>query len=161
MLWGFLNTLQIISYFAFLNLYMPDFLSEFIESLAIANFNIELGFVDDAIDDFQNYWIGNYDYDLYTEDDTYEDNGIESLSILRNASRIMFILSQGLFFCMILYALKAKFVTIESPSLRENYHDSEDSKARILTELKITSSQKSKDRVNSTPKWLQIKIVEM
>ena len=96
MLWGFLNTLQIITYFPFLSLYFPQDVTAFVESLAIATFKIEIGFIDETINNIKEAMIGNSDYNLYNEDDQMEQNGIDSLSIIRNASGIVLIFSQGL-----------------------------------------------------------------
>ena len=120
MLWGFLNTLQIISYFPFLSVYFPKQVSSFIESLAIANFKIEIGFVEETIDNIKDSLIGNNDYDLYPDNETYEQNGIDSLSILRNASGMMTIFFQGLCTCLLVFALKAKFVTVPNLDNQEN-----------------------------------------
>lgn len=97
MLWGFLNTLQIISYFQFTSLYFPLTLSAFLESLSIASFNINIGIVDEMVDNMKEYAIGNEDYDLYPDgDDQIQENGIDSLSIIRNASGIAMIMTQGI-----------------------------------------------------------------
>lgn len=96
LLWGFLNTLQIISYFPYLTLYMPMFLEEFIGSLTISNLQISFKLLDDAIESLQENWIGNNEYEINSEDQKYKEDGISSMSVIRNATRILKTLFQGL-----------------------------------------------------------------
>jgi hypothetical protein len=118
-----MNTLQLISYFQFLSLYYTVLLSKFLQSLEVANFKINISFIDNAIDDIKDSLIGKNYYDLRNDDEKIQENGIDSSSILRNASGILVILFQGCCCCFIMYAIKAKFVSLPKHTIikvREN-----------------------------------------
>lgn len=95
LLWGFMNTLQLISYFQFLSLYYTVLLAKFLQSLDVASLNIEIAFIDDIIDDIKDSLLNINDYNLGSNDEKIQENGIDSSSILRNASGILLILFQG------------------------------------------------------------------
>jgi hypothetical protein len=107
-----MNTLQLISYFQFLSLYYTVLLYKFLQSLEVANFKISISFIDNAIDDIKDSLIEKNYYDLRNDDEKIQENGIDSSSILRNASGILMILFQGCCCCFIMYAIKAKFVSL-------------------------------------------------
>lgn len=154
MLWGFLNTLQIISYFPYLTLYMPMFLEEFIGSLTISNLQISFKLLDDAIESLQENWIGNNEYEINSEDQKYKEDGISSMSVIRNATRILKTLFQGLLLWIIFYALKAKFITVADETQAVT-------KPEDMEESPQISSNKKFSKCERVKAWLKKKLVSI
>lgn len=76
-------------------------------------------FVDDMVDSINDLWIESSSYDIKNEDYRSSDNGIDSSSVLRNASRVFVLFFQGSWVAFILYSLKAKYITIPDIEARE------------------------------------------
>ena len=148
MLWGFTNTLQIISYFPYLTLYLPQYLTDFIKSLAIVNFNIHISYIDDPIDNFKNSLFKDNVYDLNNNDQSLENNGIDSLSIIKNASGMLIILFQGMITWFIFYAIKAKWITIPESINQE-----------IQINSKNETSNTKERKENKFVKWIKEKLI--
>ena len=140
-MWGFTNILQIISYFPYLILYLPQFLSDFIKSLAIANLNIHISYIDDPIDSIKESLFQDNIYSMNNDDQSFESNGIDSLSIIKNASGMLVILAQGMLTWLILYSIKAKLITVP----------------QNITEGSQPSSDVKKE--NKCMKWIKAKLI--
>jgi hypothetical protein len=153
-----MNTLQLISYFQFLSLYYTILLAKFLQSLDVSSLKIRIAFIDDMIDDIKDGLLRNNDYNLGNNDEKIQENGIDSSSILRNASGILTILFQGCCCCLVMYALKAKFVTLKEK--QKERHEPMVSHTLSSTEtVKNLMSSKSAESESRFNLWVQKKII--
>jgi len=118
LLWAFLNTLQLISFFRYLKFYFPEFLNKFLQSLRIANFDVQIDFIENLSNSVAALFSMDKDYGQGLEDDyIYRTNDIETSNLILNSKGIILILVYSFLSWAIFYTLRAKFISL--PSINE------------------------------------------
>ena len=131
LLWAFLNTLQLISFFRYLKFYFPGFLNVFLQSLRIANFDVQIDFVENLSNSVSALFSMDRDYGQGLEGDyIYRTNDIETSNLILNSKGIILIVTYSFLSWAIFYTLKAKFITL--PSLNTESSDKDPSKEETI-----------------------------
>lgn len=150
-----MNTLQIIAYFRFLGLYLPDFLIVFLQSLTVVSFEIDIEYIDENIEKIVKFLHLDKDFGLMTNDEVFNRNEISSFSIFMNISSILILLTQGWMLWCLAYALKAKFVTV--PNINKPQRHKTKPTDDTLKSLKL---KEEKDYKSSTRIWIEDTILQ-
>jgi len=103
MLWGFINTLQIMYFWPVLSLYYPDNVREMLIKFSSAKLQVSFPLVDIA----QRQVKLAYYIDQPPLNENFEDIEYESTSILVNGFDFMRLLFQGIISCIFIYSFRA------------------------------------------------------
>jgi len=103
MLWGFINTLQIMYFWPVLSLYYPDNLREMLIKFSSAKLQVSFPLVDIA----QRQVELAYYIDQPPLNENFQDIEYESTSILVNGFDFMRLLFQGIISCIFIFSFRA------------------------------------------------------
>ena len=110
MLWGFINTLQIMYFWPVLSLNYPDHLRGMIVEFSASKLQVSIPFIDSA----QQQMEFAYSLDQPPVNENFEDIDYESTSILVNGFEFMRLVFQGIITCIFVFALRALLVTLHA-----------------------------------------------
>jgi cysteine-rich repeat protein len=121
LLWGFMNTMQIMLFFPVLQLYYPDLLAQFFTYFSASKFKFEIPFVEGMKSKFKEDYSVEEKLNMPVLNERYESIEYESTSMLINGESIFQIGIQGFIIWAIIFALKAILFTIRTNV--ETYED--------------------------------------
>jgi len=116
MLWGFINTLQIMYFWPVLNLDYPDHLSDLLISFSAAKLQVAPPFLKDAKDSV----MIKYSLDMPAVNEKYEMINYESTSIFVNGIDFLTLMFQGFISCILIFAFKAMLITLHKAEISKN-----------------------------------------
>lgn len=117
LLWGFINTLQIMYFFPVLNLKFPDHLSSILNSFASAKLQFPIPYIDSIKN--SDFFISKVDSLALNE--RWQTIQYESTSILVNGVDFVSMIFQGTITCILVFALKAWLITLHGDKLNIAY----------------------------------------
>jgi hypothetical protein len=158
LLWGFMNTIQIMFFFPLLMLFYPDNLAAILTYLKSARMMIELppieGFKTDIKDKIE---LANR-IDMTSINERYESLEYYSTSILLNGEDIFALAFQGLVLCMIVFAFRACFFTLQcNISVYEEELEKMEKGIKI-DPYPVVNPKSKKEKFN---RWFKRKVKEM
>ena len=121
LIWGFINTIQIMFFFPLLMLYFPDNLLTVFSYFSSSTLFIPIPYIEGSIAEF------NHEIDLHNKlnmpvlNSRYEILEYESTSIIINCSETFFLIAQMLTVCMIVFAMRALYFTLTNRNLVKKY----------------------------------------
>jgi hypothetical protein len=141
LLWGFMNTMQIMLFFPVLQLYYPDVLAEFFTFFSAAKLKVDLPGMEGVKSKLRNNYSIKDKMSMPSLNYRYESIDYESTSILLNGENIFQILIQGFIACACIFAYKAILFTIQANT--EIYE--RELKEFQLREIEATSANLEKE----------------
>lgn len=158
LLWGFLNTIQIMFYFPLLSLYYPDNLAELLTYFSSAKMQLPIP----QIEQFKNNIKEKYSLDeklkMPALNYRYESIGYESTSIILNSDDMFGIIGQGIFACVIVYGIRAFLFTLSDDLA---YEEEDLKKFEENQQKKIDELTNKDNKGNRLKLWMKKKIIDM
>jgi cysteine-rich repeat protein len=143
LLWGFMNTMQIMLFFPVLQLYYPDVLAEFFTFFSAAKLKVDLPGMEGVKSKLRKNYSIKDKMSMPSLNYRYESIDYESTSILLNGENIFQILIQGFIACACIFAYKAILFTIQANT--EIYE--KELKEFQLREIEATSANLEKESI--------------
>jgi len=113
LLWGFLNTMQIIFFFPILQLYFPDHLAMILTYLSSCRLIIPMP----PIEGFKSEVRTKIEFadkvNMEAINERYESMEYFSTSFLLNGEEVFGLVFQGLVFCIVVFAVRATIFTLQ------------------------------------------------
>ena len=121
LLWGFLNTIQIMYFFPLLQLYFPDNLATILTYFSSWKLQIEIPQVEAFKSNLEEEYRLSENVDMPSHNSRYESLGYDSTSIFLNGMDIFSLILQSMVIWTIVFGLRAILFTIQSdPSVYED-----------------------------------------
>lgn len=112
LLWGFLNTVQLMYFFPVLQLYFPDNLAAILTYFSSAKMNIRLPFIDSMKESLKKDYQVQEKVDMPVLNSRFESIGYESTGFLATGIDMFTLVIQGAVICVIVFALRAILFTL-------------------------------------------------
>ena len=114
LLWGFMNTLQIIYYLPLLQLYYPDALAQLLTyfSASKAGIPITIPKIDEYKSQLEERIKMQDKLNMSAENERYEELEYESSGFLSNGSSLIIMLIQGFCSWVIIFGIRGFFITL-------------------------------------------------
>jgi hypothetical protein len=159
LMWGFLNTVQIIFFMPLMSHYFPMHLKQFLVYLSSAKMEVDQVGISK---DMPGMAVFDSDLNMPALNEDYENLGYESKSILVNAKELFTTVFSGLVTCIIVFAARAILFTLKA-NLKEMEEQLEEmEKDENISELKFGKSDKKIPESSKTSKmvkkWAKSKI---
>jgi cysteine-rich repeat protein len=159
LLWGFMNTIQIMFFFPLLMLYYPDHLVTILTYLKSARMMIELPPIEGFKSEIKDKIEMADKIDMTSVNERYESLEYYSTSILLNGEDIFGLALQGLVICMIVFAFRACFFTLQcNISVYEEELEKMEKGIKINSSPVAVNPKSKKEKFN---RWFKNKIKEM
>mmetsp|Transcript_20353 Transcript_20353/g.23501 ORF Transcript_20353/g.23501 Transcript_20353/m.23501 type:complete len:442 (-) Transcript_20353:416-1741(-) len=118
--WAFLNCLQLMYYFPFFNVYLPEFLVLFIQSFSVSKFDFNIPVYTDLRSSVKTTLFPSDSFNTTISIKKFQENDITTSSVIVNLIGTVVVFSQGVIICIIVYALKAIFISIPTSKQKFN-----------------------------------------
>eukprot|EP00345_Euplotes_harpa_P013046 CAMPEP_0168333076 /NCGR_PEP_ID=MMETSP0213-20121227/9370_1 /TAXON_ID=151035 /ORGANISM="Euplotes harpa, Strain FSP1.4" /LENGTH=289 /DNA_ID=CAMNT_0008337287 /DNA_START=498 /DNA_END=1368 /DNA_ORIENTATION=- len=164
LLWGFMNTIQIMYFFPLLQLYFPDNLYTILTYLSSSKLQIEIP----QVEAFKTNLKQEYNV---SKEQQYEDLGYDSISIFISGEDLFSLIVQSFVICTVVFGLKAILFTLGSnvevyeKQLQEEYNKERmkikqlfEDPAKQRKEAEEDEDEKEEKRMT---KWFKAKIQNM
>jgi cysteine-rich repeat protein len=159
LLWGFMNTIQIMFFFPLLMLYFPDHLTAILTYLKSAKMIIEFPLIEGFKSEIRNKIEFADKINMTSVNERYESLEYYSASILLNGEDIFALAFQGLVICMIVFALRACLFTLQcNISVYEEELEKMEKGIKINSSPVAVNPKSKKEKFN---RWFKNKIKEM
>jgi cysteine-rich repeat protein len=158
LMWGFMNTMQIIYFFPLLMLYYPDNLSTILTYFSSWKLMIDLPFIDVYKTQVKNKIEIAEKVGMTSVNERYESLEYYSTSILLNGEDIFYLVLQSFVICIIIFSLRAIFFT-----LQWNISVYEEELEMLEKGIKLTNPKKEatlKSKSHKFNRWFKKKIQE-
>ena len=172
LLWGFMNTLQIIYYLPLLQLYYPDALAQLLTyfSASKAGIPITIPKIDEYKSQFEERIKMQDKLNMSAENERYEDLEYESSGFISNGSSLIIMLVQCVCSWVIIFGIKGFFITLGgSIEIYENKLKEEENcmhkiiNNRIVKINYLRDIQHESEELEDIPKhqWIKKKLLEV
>ena len=114
LMWGFMNTMQIMLFFPVLKLYFPDHLAKLLTYFSSARMQIDIPMIEVIKTDIETKYNFEQMVDMEALNERWESIEYESTSVLLNADEVFMTFFQNFVICVIVYGVRALIFTLNN-----------------------------------------------